>query len=52
MDKDFAELCAQNDYQFETYQIITEDDYVLTLFRIPGKVGEEVTDEQKPPILF
>ena len=31
---------AQKGYQFESYKILTEDGYVLTIFRIPGRLGE------------
>jgi pimeloyl-ACP methyl ester carboxylesterase len=33
----FEKYCAKFGYEVITYEIVTEDDYVLTLFRIPGK---------------
>ena len=38
--KSFAELCMENGFQSELYQVKTSDDYILTLYRIPGKFTE------------
>lgn len=39
-------------YRFETHKITTEDGYILTAFRIPGKLQEPapVADGKKTPI--
>lgn len=34
---DFESYCGKFGYEVITYEIVTEDNYVLTLFRIPGK---------------
>ncbi|CDW75296.1 lipase member k [Stylonychia lemnae] len=39
-------------YQFERHEIQTEDDYILTAFRIPGKLGEENKQRNKYPIFM
>lgn len=33
-------------YQFETHKAVTEDGYILTLFRVPGKLGDDSTGKQ------
>jgi pimeloyl-ACP methyl ester carboxylesterase len=44
---DFAELAQLNGYNVETHFVTTKDGYILTVFRIPGKVGE-VWNGSKP----
>jgi pimeloyl-ACP methyl ester carboxylesterase len=40
-------------YQFNTHQVITEDGYVLELWNIPGKLGEDYSNgTHKQPVMF
>lgn len=39
-------------YIFEEFTTVTEDGYVLTLFRIPGKLTETQPIKGKEPILL
>ena len=39
----FREQCLLHNYPIEEYSVLTEDNYILTLYRIPGK---------GPPVLF
>ena len=52
--KSFAELCMENGFQSELYQVKTSDGYVLTLYRIPGYFTEmqEEPKSSKPAVLF
>jgi len=50
IDKSFKDICKENGYAFEKHKVTTQDGYILTAFRIPGKVGE--TGKNKPPIYF
>jgi hypothetical protein len=44
-------VCHENGYKFESTSVLTEDGYVLTLGRIPGKLTES-SDMKKPVALF
>jgi pimeloyl-ACP methyl ester carboxylesterase len=46
----FGEVCEAHGYQFEAHNVTTEDGYILTLFRIPGLIGEEATSGK--PVAF
>lgn len=48
--RNFAEICAENGFAYEEHRVQTEDGYILTQYRIPGKVGESATG--KPPVFF
>ena len=37
-------------YNFQEHKVLTKDGYILTLFRIPGKLHEEI--RPKPPVLL
>lgn len=43
---------AQKGYKFESYKVPTEDGYVLTVFRIPGKLKEPMENikSRKQPV--
>ena len=38
--KTMDEICKENGFITEQYTVQTEDDYLLTLYRIPGSVDE------------
>jgi pimeloyl-ACP methyl ester carboxylesterase len=40
-------------YQFETHKIVTEDGYILTCWRVPGKTNESSEEmmKRKPIVL-
>jgi pimeloyl-ACP methyl ester carboxylesterase len=51
--KSMTEICNENGFLSENYQITTEDHYILDLYRIPGKISEaESTDLIKPAVLM
>ena len=39
-------------YTWEAYEVTTEDDYILTTFRITGKVGESAFSPTKGAVLI
>ena len=50
--KTMEELCLENGYAIESYTVLTPDDYVLSLYRIPGTVNEIGTEVKKPAVLM
>ena len=52
--KSFEELCFENGFTSEQYTVVTEDDYILSLYRIPGTFADlkEPQDTAKPVVLF
>ena len=46
----FQEICAENGFAFEQHQVITEDGYILAVYRIPGKAGQAPPEVAKPPV--
>ena len=40
INKSLKEIVQENGYAYEEYTIVTKDSYVLTLHRIPGRLGE------------
>lgn len=52
---DFMEIAEKYGFAVDRYLVTTEDDYILTLFRIPGLLGhDEDIDraDDKPPVLL
>ena len=49
-DRSFQEICAENAFQYEEHTVYTEDDYILTVFRVPGPEG--AAPQGRPPILM
>ncbi len=47
----FAEKIMKAGYQFEEHKVLTEDGYILTAWRIPGKINEEKSHKRKPIVL-
>lgn len=55
MTKSFRELCDQNGFEFQEHTVLTEDDYMLSLFRIPGlkhEVKGHGGKKVKSPVFF
>jgi hypothetical protein len=48
--KSFEEICVENGYEVEMFSLKTKDDYFLSLYHIPGKLGESKT--KKPAVLM
>lgn len=42
--KSFEQIVQENGYTSESYTLTTPDDYVLSLYRIPGSLSELGTD--------
>lgn len=49
INKSLKEIVQENGYAYEEYTIVTKDSYVLTLHRIPGRLGEAQT---KKPVVY
>ena len=54
VNRTFQEICSVNAFHYEEHTVLTEDDYILTVFRIPGTTHEATDDSptSKPPILM
>jgi pimeloyl-ACP methyl ester carboxylesterase len=50
--RSFEEICEENGFAHERHEVVTEDGYILSLWRVPGKLEEGVPTGQKPPIIF
>jgi pimeloyl-ACP methyl ester carboxylesterase len=50
--KTIDEICNENGFALEEYEVTTEDGYILTLFRIPGLIHEDHKNAKKPAILL
>ena len=51
--KTLRELCNKYGFLTNEYQVVTEDGYILGLYRIPGMIGESLEDQEKRiPILL
>lgn len=51
MGKSMEELCLENGFKSEMHTLVTEDGYVLTMYRIPGKFADDAT-VTKPAVLM
>ena len=38
--KSVKAICNENGFNYEEFSVVTEDGYILSLMRIPGKIGE------------
>lgn len=43
-------MCSENGFASESYTVISDDDYVYQIYRIPGKAGED--NSKKPAVLL
>jgi len=50
--KTVQQICVENGFQFETHTVTTEDGYILTIFRIPGLIGEAAPATPKPVVFM
>ena len=50
--KTFQEICVENGFKYEEHTVVTEDGYILTVFRIPGMEGETISDSPKPVVFM
>ena len=48
----FTVYAEAHGFESSTYEVTTEDGYILTLFRISGLKGENNTDSSKPVVLM
>ena len=48
--KSFEEIVIENGFAVESFIVKTKDDYILSLYHIPGKLTEAVT--KKPAVLM
>ena len=42
--KSMEEIANENGFRIEKHQVITEDGYILGIWRIPGAFSENLTD--------
>lgn len=47
----FDEDMAIHGYPYDSHRVVTEDKYVLTLFRIQGKINKKIMDGKQPILL-
>ena len=51
--KTMDQIANENGFKTESYNVTTEDGYILGIWRIPGKISEEDDGETaKPPVLL
>ena len=46
------DICSENGFISEKYTVTTSDDYILSLYRIPGMLGENETTSSKPAVFM
>ena len=51
--KNIEQICQENGFALESYTLVTPDDYVLSLYRIPGTFSDlKNKTESKPAVLM
>ena len=50
--KSLEEIAQENGFGTESYTLVTPDDYVLSLYRIPGTFSEMQQGTKKPAVLM
>ena len=51
-ERAFDEICVKHGFNHEKHTVVTDDGYILTLFRIHGKRNDDQHDAMKAPVLF
>ena len=51
-NKTFEEIAQENGFATESYTLVTPDDYVLSLYRIPGTFADVQAGTKKPAVLM
>ena len=49
--KSIEKITTENGFRCEKHTVLTEDGYILGIYRIPGQTNEK-TQANKPPILL
>lgn len=49
--KSIRSICNENGWAYEEYEVTTEDNYILSLMRIPGRINE-TNQAKKPAVLL
>lgn len=49
--RNITEICHENGFEFKRYDVITEDEYILKLDRIPP-FGKKVNDDFEAPVVL
>jgi len=50
--KSLQYICNEHGYDYEEYTVVTDDGYILGLYRIPGMLSDSKPREPKPAVLL
>ena len=50
--KTMCQLANQNGFRCESYNVVTDDGYILSIYRIPGKLSDDLEATPGAPVLF
>ena len=50
--KTMEEYCWENGYAVQEYTVVTPDDYILSIYRIPGLLSDIGKKVNKPAVLM
>mmetsp|Transcript_35515 Transcript_35515/g.54332 ORF Transcript_35515/g.54332 Transcript_35515/m.54332 type:complete len:452 (+) Transcript_35515:19-1374(+) len=50
--KSFEDIANENGFRTEKHQVVTDDGYILGIYRIPGALSEQNDEEPKPVVLL
>lgn len=51
-NKSVKEIVEENGWVYEEYDVVTDDGYILTIYRIPGSHSESLPYKKKPVVLL